>query len=76
VIDLLREKGIGTSVHFLPLHLHSFYRREFGYRQGDFPHTERESARAISLPLYPGLTRAAQDRVVGTLLDLVRQHRR
>jgi dTDP-4-amino-4,6-dideoxygalactose transaminase len=75
VIDLLREKGIGTSVHFLPLHLHSFYRRKFGYRQGDFPHTERESARAISLPLYPGLTRAAQDRVVGTLLDLVRQHR-
>ena len=76
VIDLLRDKGIGTSVHFLPLHLHSFYRREFGYRRGDFPHTERESGRAISLPLYPGLTRAAQDRVVGTLLDLARQRRR
>ncbi len=76
VIELMKEKGIGTSVHFLPLHLHSFYRRAFGYRKGDFPHTERESARAISLPLYPGLTRAAQDRVVGTLLDLARRHRR
>lgn len=76
VIDLMKGKGIGTSVHFLPLHLHSFYRRTFGYRPGDFPHTERESARAISLPLYPGLARAAQNRVIGTLLDLARRYRR
>ena len=76
LIDLMKQKGIGTSVHFLPLHLHSFYRRAFGYRKGDFPHTERESARAISLPLYPGLTRAAQDRVIGTLLGLARHCRR
>jgi len=76
LIDLLKAKGIGTSVHFLPLHLHSLYRKMFGYRRGDFPHTERESARAISLPLYPGLGLAAQDRVVGALLDLARRHRR
>lgn len=76
VIEMLKQEGIGTSVHFLPLHLHSFYRKTFGYRKGDFPHTEKESARAISLPLYPGLTRAAQDRVVGTLLRLARRYRR
>ena len=76
VIELMKTKGIGTSVHFLPLHLHSFYRNAFGYRKGDFPHTERESARSISLPLYPGLSRAAQDRVVGTLLHLARRYRR
>ena len=76
LIDLLKAKGIGTSVHFLPLHLHSLYRKMFSYRRGDFPHTERESARAISLPLYPGLSLEAQDRVVGTLLDLARRHRR
>jgi len=76
LIELLKERGIGTSVHFLPLHLHSFYRETFGFRRGDFPHTERESARALSLPLYPGLTRAAQDRVTGTLLDLARRYRR
>jgi len=76
MIALLQEQGIGTSMHFLPLHLHSLYRRRFGYRRGDFPKTERESARAISLPLYPGLNRADQDRVVGTLLDLARRHRR
>jgi dTDP-4-amino-4,6-dideoxygalactose transaminase len=76
LIELLRQRGIGTSVHFLPLHLHSFYRRAFGYRRGDFPHTERESARAISLPLHPGLAERSQDRVIEALLDLVARYRR
>jgi dTDP-4-amino-4,6-dideoxygalactose transaminase len=76
LIELLRRRGIGTSVHFLPLHLHSYYRRALGHRRGDFPHTERESARAISLPLYPGLSRKNQDRVADALLDLSRLHRR
>jgi perosamine synthetase len=76
LIDLLRDRGIGTSVHFQPLHLHSFYRRTFGYRPGDFPNTERESARALSLPLYPGLADEAVDRIAATLGDLSRRHRR
>jgi dTDP-4-amino-4,6-dideoxygalactose transaminase len=74
--DLLGRAGIGHSVHFLPLHLFSYYRKIFGYRRGDFPHTERESARAISLPLHPGLSRADQDRIVGTLLSLAARLRR
>jgi dTDP-4-amino-4,6-dideoxygalactose transaminase len=76
VIEFLRGAGIGTSVHFLPLHLHSFYRRVLGHRPGDYPRTERESARAISLPLYPGLTTRSQDRVIEALHDLVRRFRR
>jgi len=76
MIEALRERGIGTSVHFQPLHLHSHYRRALGCRRGDFPNAERESARAISLPLYPGLTDASQDRVIRSLLDLARRHRR
>jgi dTDP-4-amino-4,6-dideoxygalactose transaminase len=75
-IEALREKGIGTSVHFLPLHLHSLYRKTFGYRRGSYPNTERESARAISLPLYPGLTRRDQDRVVDVLLALASRFKR
>ena len=74
--ELLGEAGIGHSVHFQPLHLFSFYRKTFGYRRGDFPHTERESARAFSLPLHPGLSRADQDRIVGTLLGLAARLRR
>ena len=76
LMALLGARGIGLSVHFLPLHLHSFYRRAFGYRPGAYPLTERESARALSLPLYPGLSRDSQDRVVDALIDLAARHRR
>jgi len=76
LLHLLRVRGIGTSVHFLPLHLHSFYRRTFGHEPGAFPRTEAESARALSLPLYPGLSTRAQDRIVEVLKDLAERHRR
>ncbi|MFQ5877223.1 MAG: DegT/DnrJ/EryC1/StrS family aminotransferase [Acidobacteriota bacterium] len=76
LIELLRSRGIGTSVHFQPLHLLSFYRRTFGYRRGSFPNAERESARAISLPLYPSLEAGEQDRVIEALLDVARRYGR
>jgi dTDP-4-amino-4,6-dideoxygalactose transaminase len=76
IIEELRDRGIGTSVHFQPLHLFTHYRRLLGHRPGDFPETERQSARAISLPLYPGLADAAVDRIGATLLELARRHRR
>lgn len=75
-IELLRRRGIGTSVHFIPLHLHSLYRRTLGLRAGGFPLAERESARVISLPLYPGLTRRDHDRVIESLADLATRFRR
>ena len=75
-IEGMNQRGIGASVHFLPLHLHSYYRRTFGYAPGAFPRTEAESARALSLPLYPGLSTRAQDRVVEALLDIAKRHRR
>jgi dTDP-4-amino-4,6-dideoxygalactose transaminase len=76
VIERLREAGIGTSVHFIPLHLHSFYRRTFGYKRGSYPHAERESGRVISLPLYPGLRRRDQMRVVDALREIATRNRR
>jgi dTDP-4-amino-4,6-dideoxygalactose transaminase len=76
IIERLRKRGIGTSVHFQPLHLHSYYRRTFGYRRGSFPDTERESSRVISLPLYPGLGERRASRVVEALGDIARLGRR
>jgi dTDP-4-amino-4,6-dideoxygalactose transaminase len=76
VIDELRERGIGTSVHFIPLHMHSFYKRTLRHRPGSFPHAEREYARAISLPLFPGLALEDLDRVVECLLDIAARYRR
>ncbi len=76
VIEELRRRGIGTSVHFIPLHRHPYYRRALGVRATDFPGAEHLFARCVSLPLYPTLAPADVDRVAEALGDVVREHRR
>ena len=66
-IDRLKELGIGTSVHFIPLHLHPYYRRRWGYVAEDFPVATREYARVLSLPIWPGMTTDDVDRVASGL---------
>lgn len=63
VIQALAADGIGTSVHFIPLHLHPLY-RDMGYRPGQFPIAEAAYAGAISLPIWPAMTDTQVDRVV------------
>jgi perosamine synthetase len=75
-IEELKARGIGVSVHFIPLHLHPYYRAAFGYRDGQFPHADLASTQLISLPIYPQLSLENVDRVVGVVMDLVRLHRR
>ena len=72
VIDALRRVEIGTSVHFIPLHLHPYYRRTYGYEPGDFPIAENQYEREISLPIYPDLTDREIDRVVEALQEALR----
>jgi len=55
-IEALRAENIGTSVHFIPLHLHPFYRKEFGYKGGEFPVAESVFESIISVPIYPIMT--------------------
>lgn len=76
LIEELRQRGIGTAVHFIPLHLHPYYQNSWGYRPGQFPVAERHFERCISLPLYPTMTGYDVDRVVDTLRQLGRQFRR
>ena len=71
VIRWLGEAGIGTSVHFIPLHLHPHYQQRYGYAPGDFPTAERIFERSISLPIWPGMTDAQVDRVASALLEIV-----
>src|SRR5215510_5075755 len=75
-IALLKEEGIGTSVHFIPLHLHPYYRDTFGYCPQDFPNASFVFERLVSLPIYPKMTEADVQRVIDTVRALVRQHRR
>jgi UDP-4-amino-4,6-dideoxy-N-acetyl-beta-L-altrosamine transaminase len=55
-IEMLKEENIGTSVHYIPLPYHPYYRDTFGYKPGDFPKTEALYERIISLPLYPRMS--------------------
>jgi len=55
-IERLTEQGVGTSVHFIPVHLHPFYAKHLNHRRGDFPAAEAAFERAVSLPLYPAMT--------------------
>jgi perosamine synthetase len=71
VIELLRERGIGTSVHFIPLHLQPFYRSVYGYGPGDLPQAEREYQRCLSLPIYPSMTDSEVDRVIAAVSEIV-----
>jgi dTDP-4-amino-4,6-dideoxygalactose transaminase len=75
-MELLKQENIGASVHFIPLHLHPYYRDTFGHRPEDFPTASAVFARIISLPIYPKLTEADAQRVIDTVTRLVRQHRR
>jgi perosamine synthetase len=75
-ISELKNRGIGTSVHFIPLHLHPFYQKRFGYKLGDFPVAEAEYARALSLPIYPTMTDAEINAVIQAVADVTNMFRR
>jgi dTDP-4-amino-4,6-dideoxygalactose transaminase len=76
VIEELRRRGIGTSVHFIPLHSHPYYQQEWGYRPGQFPNAERHFERCLSLPIYPRMTDEDVDHVIESLRDIAAEFRR
>lgn len=76
VIQELKNGGIGTSVHWMPLHMHPYYRDTYGYKEKDFPVSARLFQEIISLPIYPSLTEEEVGRICDTLKSIVTQHRR
>jgi UDP-4-amino-4,6-dideoxy-N-acetyl-beta-L-altrosamine transaminase len=66
VFTAMRNAGIGVNVHYIPIHWQPYYAR-LGFRRGDFPASERYYEHAITLPLFPAMTHAQQDRVVQVL---------
>lgn len=71
-IRRMAEHGIGTSVHFIPLHLMPFYRR-YGYRKGDLPITEKVFNSIVSLPIYPQLTLEQLDYIIRCINDILNE---
>ena len=76
LVEILRERGVGVSVHCIPLHTMHFYQRRYGYRNGEFPVSEKVFSRCFSLPIYPAMTREDGDYVIDTVLAAVRENRR
>jgi dTDP-4-amino-4,6-dideoxygalactose transaminase len=75
-IEELRKRNIGASVHFIPLHLHPYYRDTYGYCRGDFPEAERSYDRTVSLPIYPRMTDQDQQDVIEAVADIIRNYHR
>lgn len=75
-IKKLKEKGVGTSVHFIPLHLHPFYQKNFCYKRGDFPNAEFVYDRIISLPLYPKMSQKEVSYVIEAVKSIVKKFRK
>jgi len=63
-IEALFERGIGCSVHYIPLHLHPYWRDRYGLQPGQFPHSQQAYERLVSLPIYTRMSDADVDRVI------------
>jgi dTDP-4-amino-4,6-dideoxygalactose transaminase len=75
-IEGLRERGIGTSVHFIPIHYHPYFREAFGFRKGDYPRCEEVFEGLLSLPLYPLMSMEDVARAAEAVREIVRANRR
>ncbi len=75
-IEALRAENVGSSVHFIPVHLHPYYQKNFGFKRGDYPQAERAFERIISLPLYPKMTVGQVLEVAETVRGIVQRYRR
>ncbi len=72
-IQELTALNIGTSVHFIPIHIHPFYQQKYGYRPTQFPVAYESYQRMLSLPLHPMLTDADVGDVISAVLDVVQR---
>jgi dTDP-4-amino-4,6-dideoxygalactose transaminase len=74
--DELKARKIGASVHFIPLHLHPYYRETYGCKPEDFPIAFREYQREVSLPIYSRMTDADVQDVIDAVTEIAVQYRR
>ncbi|MEN6450729.1 MAG: DegT/DnrJ/EryC1/StrS family aminotransferase [Thermoguttaceae bacterium] len=66
----LRDRGVGCSVHWRPLHLHPYYEETFAWRPEHLPTASAMWPRLVTLPLFPGMTEAERERVVAVVHEL------
>ncbi|RKX79487.1 MAG: UDP-4-amino-4,6-dideoxy-N-acetyl-beta-L-altrosamine transaminase [Spirochaetes bacterium] len=69
-IEKLTEAKIGTSVHYIPLHVMSYYKSHYGFKPGDFPRALKKYSSAISLPIYAELTEEQTERIIRVIKEI------
>ncbi|HOI72902.1 MAG TPA: UDP-4-amino-4,6-dideoxy-N-acetyl-beta-L-altrosamine transaminase [Syntrophales bacterium] len=67
----MRAAGIGVNVHYIPVHLHPFYRRQFGTGPGLCPVAESTYGQILSLPIFPGMTDDMVERVIDAVREVI-----
>lgn len=75
-VAALQKEGVGSGVHFIPVHLQKYYRETFGYKIGDFPNAERIGLNIFSLPIYPTMNQRDIDDVVSAVTKLINYYRK
>lgn len=70
IFDLLREKGIGVNLHYIPVHLQPYY-KDLGFKEGQFPVAEDYYKNAISIPLFHAMSEEQQNEVVKVLANIL-----
>ena len=70
-IELMAKEGIGTSVHFIPLHIHPYWRDRYDYKPEDYPLALDVFNRAVSLPIYPKMLDSDVDRVCDAVHEIL-----
>jgi len=70
VMEQLKAKGVGTQVHYIPVHLQPYYREHFGFKEGDFPRAEQYYRQCLSIPLYPKMTDDDVTQVIHAIMEL------
>jgi dTDP-4-amino-4,6-dideoxygalactose transaminase len=70
-IELMANMGIGTSVHFIPLHLHPYWRDRYNLKITDFPQSQQLFEQSVSLPLYSKLAEIDQEAVIAAVRSIL-----
>ena len=74
--DQLDQAGVGTSVHFMPLHMQPYYRDTFGYQERDLPNAAAAYQRILSLPIFPSLDSEEIQHILEAIAAIAKEHRR
>ena len=70
----LKKRGISTSVHFIPIHKHFYYKKQFSYNDDDYPVANIIYKKSLSLPIYPGLSGDEIEYIIKHVLNHAESH--